>query len=116
MFLDEVCNVQDEAVLETVLERMVPEDCPGWWLKHAVLIQMRKATAVDEASNFYDLEHLSYLPYVDLFFTDKRIAEFSRQVLASPQLPVLLRNVRKPIAIPKSIEALESILLSSADA
>ena len=116
MFLDEVCNLHDEAVLETVLQRIVPEDCPGWWLKNAVLIQMRKATAVDEASNYYDLEHLSYLPYVDLFFTDKRIAEFTRQVLASPQLPVLLGDVKKPIAILKSIEALESILLSSSEA
>ena len=112
MFLDEVCDLQDEAVLETVTQRIVPEDCPGWWLKHAVLLQMRKATAVDEASNYSDLEHLSYLPYVDLFFADKRIAEFTRQVLASPQLPVLLRDVGKPVAIPKSIGALESILLS----
>jgi hypothetical protein len=86
------------------------EDCPGAWLKNAVEIQMRKAVAKDEPSNLFDLNHLSHLPYVDLFFGDKSIATFTSQVLTSPNLPVSLLNVKRPIAVPNSIEALESAI------
>lgn len=89
------------------------EDCPGTWLRHAVELQIRKATAKDEPSNLFDLNHLGHLPYVDLLFTDKRIAEFARQVLSAPNLPASLRHVKKPLAIPNSIEALESALIEA---
>jgi hypothetical protein len=43
-------------------------------------------------NDHFDLEHLEYLPYVDLLFADKRIREFGRQALmtgdASPEIRI----------------------------
>jgi hypothetical protein len=88
------------------------EDCPGTWLKYSVEIQTRKALALDEPSNLFDLDHLSHLPYVDLLFTDKRMREFTRQVLNSSNLPSSLRNVGLPIAVKNTIDDVESVLIS----
>lgn len=111
-FLTELCGLEDAETLDQIAANVKLEDCPGTWLKYAVQLQMRKATPIDSASNYYDLEHLAYLPYVDLLFADKRTAAFSRQVLNSTQLPVSLNGVRPPISIPNSIDSLESEISS----
>jgi hypothetical protein len=108
-------GVQCESGFEMATELVRLEDCPGTWLRHAVEIQIRKATAKDEPSNLFDLNHLGHLPYVNLLFTDKRIAEFARQVLSSSNLPASLRHVKKPLAVSNSIEALESALSSGSN-
>lgn len=105
-------GIQDEALLNLASKLVKLEDCPGVWLRNAVELQIKKAIAKDAPSNLFDLNHLSHLPYVDVLFTDKRIAEFTRQVLASSSLPALLRDVKEPVAVPNSIEALESVIAS----
>ncbi len=107
-FLTELWGGEDAEKLNRVAAQVRLEDCPGTWLKYAVQLQMRKATPIDNPSNYYDLEHLSYLPYVDVLFADKRIATFARQVVNSDQLPSSLNGVRPPVSVPNSIESLES--------
>ncbi|HEX8000852.1 MAG TPA: hypothetical protein VF528_20895 [Pyrinomonadaceae bacterium] len=111
-FLADVCGEQDETRVGEVVRQLKMEDCPGTWLKNAVQIQIRKAVTEDEASNYYDLEHLAYLPYTDLFFADKRIAEFARQVLNSNQSLLSLKGIREPISVPSSVDAIESAISS----
>gem|GEM_PF-6209438 len=101
------CGNQDPLVINDVAGKIKLEDCPGTWLKYAVRLQMRKAMSTDHPSNYYDLEHLAYLPYVDMLFADKRLATFTRQVLNSDDLPSSLKGVRPPISVPNSIDSLE---------
>jgi DNA-binding Lrp family transcriptional regulator len=105
-------GLQDEALLNRASKLVKLEDCPGVWLRNAVELQIKKAVAKDSPSNLLDLNHLSHLPHVDLLFTDKRIAEFTRQVLVSSSLPASLQDVKQPLAVPNSIEALESAIAS----
>jgi hypothetical protein len=105
-------GIQDETLLTTASEIVILEECPGTWLRNAVEIEMRKATAKDVPSNLLDLNHLGHLPYVDLLFTDKRVADFARRVLTSPGVPASLDGVRQPVAVPNSIDALESAIFS----
>jgi hypothetical protein len=107
-FLNQLCGHQDQSILSSILENLKLEDCPGTWLKYVVQIQMRKATPIDHPSNYYDLEHLSYLPYVDKMFADKRIVTFANQVLNSDQLPPSLDGTKPPVSVPNSIESIES--------
>ena len=72
---------------------------------------MRRAMPTDHASNYYDLEHLSYLPYVDKLFADKRVANCTAQVLDSRQVPSSVKSVAAPISIPNSVDALEAEIL-----
>jgi hypothetical protein len=113
-FLTELWPREDSEKLNRVAAQVRVEDCPGTWLKYAVQLQMRKATPVDDPSNYYDLEHLSYLPYVDVLFADKRIATFARQVVTSDQLPSSLNGVCPPVSIPNTIESIESAISSHA--
>ena len=106
--LTQLCGGEDESTLGVVSEKIHLEDCPGTWLKYAVQIQMRKATPIDHPSNYYDLEHLSYLPYVDKLFADKRIVTFANQVLKSGQLPQSLDGTMPPVAVSNSVESIES--------
>lgn len=109
-FLSDVFAKQDRNLLDKVVAEVNLEDCPGTWLKYTVQIQMRKAVTEDDPSNYYDLEHLAYLPHVDMLFADKRIVTFTRQVFDSNQLPPSLNGVREPIAVPNSVDALESAI------
>lgn len=109
-FLTDVFGSLDGHLLDKVAAGINLEDCPGTWLKHAVQIQMRKAVTEDTPSNYYDLEHLAYLPYVDILFADKRILAFTQQVFGSNQLPPSLNGVREPVAVPNSVNALESAI------
>jgi hypothetical protein len=111
-FLVDVCGEQDITKVNVVIRQLKMEDCPGTWLKNAVQLQIRKAMPEDEASNYYDLEHLAYLPYTDLLFVDKRIAEFTRQVLKSNQSLPALKGIREPVAVPSSVDAIESAIAS----
>lgn len=62
----------------------------------------------DHASNYYDLAHLSYLPYVDKLFADKRVANYTAQVLNSRQAPSSIKSLRAAISIPNSVDELET--------
>lgn len=112
-FVVELCPDQNDDTITNLSAQVKLEDCPGTWLKNAVRLEMRKAMPVDRASNHYDLEHLSYLPYVDRFFADKRIAHCAAQVLNSIQVPNSVTGLHAPIAIPNYVDALESEICST---
>ena len=61
-------------LVAAISQRVTVEDCPGFWLAHAVELEIRKAESEPASSNAYDLDHVMYAPYVDVFFSDKRIA------------------------------------------
>ena len=107
-FLMELCGNRDDDTIGNLSRQVELEDCPGTWLKHAVRVQLQKAISTDYASNYYDLEHLSYLPYVDKLFADKRVANCTAQVLNSSQVPSSVKGMRPPISIPNSIDELEA--------
>jgi hypothetical protein len=111
-FVTELCGDEDDNTISNLSGQVKLEDCPGTWLKHAVRLQLRKAMPIDHASNYYDLEHLSYLPYVDRLFADKRVAHCAAHVLSSGQIPTSVKGVRAPISLPNSVEALEAAFCS----
>lgn len=64
------------------------------------------------ANNEYDLEHIHYLPYVDVFLTDKRIVDKVKQILRKSDLIKSLKSVKVPTNIPNSLEYLEKALFA----
>lgn len=59
------------------------EDCPGFSLQLAVDRQIYQAEPEPKPGNYWDIEHAMYLPYVDRFFTDRRIETFVAQAIAN---------------------------------
>jgi len=82
--------------VETV-ERLVQDielaTCPGTWIRCAIEIEMRRGKAAAEPGDEWDLEHIAYLPYVDLLTADRRTAAFSEQVLKRPGVPPNIGSV-----------------------
>jgi hypothetical protein len=87
-----------------------PVDCPGWWLAMQVHREMRNAEAEPAPSNAYDLDHLFYYPYVDLFLTDKRVASYMRQVLRRPNCPASLRGAPELRSVARTVDAIEKVI------
>jgi hypothetical protein len=120
VFADEVrrtlledLGVTDEALLQQGVRQLKLAECPGTWLSREVSKSLAAAEHAPEPGSTYDLEHLGYLPYVDVLFADKRIAEFTRQVLRRDGLPQMLAGVRPPRAIPNSLDAIRGALQDS---
>ena len=61
-------------------------------------------------SNAFDLDHITYYPYVDAFFTDKRIAEYCRQAIRDPQAPHELLGRRPPLSVAQSVAAISEAI------
>jgi hypothetical protein len=112
--LQEDIKVTDEGIILQAVKAVKLQDCPGTWLSREVSRSLTAAEHAPEAGSTYDLEHLGYVPYVDLLFSDKRIAEFTRQVLRRGDLPTTLSGVRPPRAIPNSVDAIRSALEENA--
>lgn len=107
--VQEQLGITDAEDIEFLKNSILPENCPGFWLKTQIRNRLLKANLIG-ASNELDIHHLSHLPYVNMLFTDKRIVEMTKQVFNSNDLLKLLRNTNMPISIPNTIEALESAL------
>jgi hypothetical protein len=86
------------------------EHCPGQWLARAVELEARRAEAQPDASNSHDLDHLAFLPYVDVLFTDRRMGTYATSALRRADIPGALSNVRPPQWVASSIEAIEAAL------
>ena len=99
----------EEDLVEALADKISLEDCFGNWLCKQVEIQIRKS-GDSKASNQADIEHISHLPYVNFFFTDKRIVEMTKQVLRFKDLPQSLKIDKLPISISNSIKELENTL------
>jgi hypothetical protein len=110
-FARRVLKVDDDEFLQLMAEQVPVEACPGTWLSQAVDLEIRRNEHDPNPNNAYDLEHLSYLPYVDLFFADKRIAAYGKQVLQRPDLPAACRSLRPPTRVARVIGAIEDSLI-----
>lgn len=101
--------ITDKKEISKIHKRISRKDCSGLWLRTE--IENRLLLAGDfKPNNEKDLEHIQYLPYVDLFITDKRMVEMTTQVLRSSYLPDNLKKVSFPIKVSQSLEALEKTL------
>jgi hypothetical protein len=99
-----------EADAHAAASALTPFDCPGWWLAMQVHREMRLAEPEPAPSNAYDLDHLAYYPYVDLFLADKRVASYMRQVLRRPKLPEVLQNSGEPRSVARTVDAIEKVI------
>jgi hypothetical protein len=85
------------------------EFCPGAWISEQVRLEIASAEPEPDPSNGYDLQHLCFLPHVDVFLTDQRIAGYVANVLRRPGAAAIpgLKPARKTAA---SLQALEQVI------
>jgi len=103
-------------VASALAEAVAMTDCPGYWLARQLDLEIRAAEPEQDASNAYDIDHVTYYPYVDLFFADKRIAEYMKRILQR-SAGVVTKSARKsPQATARSITALREALESNSGA
>jgi hypothetical protein len=90
--LDRYCSKTDPAIRAQIGSTIALNDCPGRWLWHAVENQTRRAEHAPKPANYWDLGHAMYMPYVDRFFTDRRIETYIKQALRASDRPGGLTN------------------------
>ncbi len=111
MALKQHTEIRNKQRVEELCNKIDIADCGGFWLSSFVKSQMLKAKDTD-ATNETDLHHLQYLPYVDMFFSDKRVREMTTQVLRFKTIPNSIKDLKPPISIPNKFESLEEKLFS----
>jgi hypothetical protein len=75
-----------------------------------VEIEMRKSKPVTVANDWFDLDHLTHLPYVDLYIADAEIVNNTVRVLRRvDNLPPTVRSVH-PVSIDGSLGALQEAI------
>ena len=109
-FLSQMLYNNDEHIA-FLADKISIEDCPGKWLEQQVEHQL-EISGDFETSNQLDIKHISYLPYVDILITDKRIVDKTIQVFRNKDLLDSLRTVTLPKKVSNSIESLENALFS----
>ncbi len=102
---------RDKSTIQTILTNVDLQDCKGLWLSNEVEKNLLKANDFDP-NNEYDLNNVQYLPYVEIFLTDKRIFETTQQVLRRKDLLHSLKNTSLPKKIPNTIDSLESAIFN----
>jgi hypothetical protein len=95
---------------EFLVGRLDLADCPGSWVERRLRLCVRRSSPEPAPSHHHDTRRLAYLPYVDLLFTDREMAELVRQVRDDETAPERIRALRPPVAISRSLEALEEAL------
>jgi hypothetical protein len=104
----------ENPILDELVSAVAIEDCPGHWLRNAVSEQVEKAFPQDHPSNLFDINHIGYLPYVDLLFCDKRMSEVTRQVLRLDGRPEGLQATQSPISVANTVQAIIGALRAAA--
>jgi hypothetical protein len=99
----------EKAKIKNILSNIDLFDCKGLWLRKEVEKNLIKANDFDP-NNEYDLNNIQYLPYVDIFLTDKRIFETTQQVLRRKDLIDPLKNTKLPKRISNTLDSLEKAI------
>jgi hypothetical protein len=99
----------DKATIQSISTKINLKDCRGLWLRKEVEKHLFKANDF-APNNEYDLNNIQYLPYVDIFLSDKRIFEVTQQVLRRKDLLEDLKGVSVPLKVSNSIESLENAI------
>ena len=113
-FVEDTCHalgIEDDASIARIKSVVPLTRCPGHWLAREVELQIRYAEHEQDPSNAFDLDHVKYFPYVDLFFTDKRIANYIRAALRTSTNSELT-SLASAISIPNELSALTAALVS----
>lgn len=108
-FIKRIMGIEDAETIQRLNSLMNLIDCPGLWLGEQVKQQIVLAKD-SKASNEKDIQHISHLPYVNVFITDKRIVESTKQVLRKQNLIESLRHLALPINVSNNLESLENAL------
>lgn len=102
----------DEKNINFLSSKILIEDCPGEWLKRQVENQLCMGDDFDHR-NQLDIQHISYLPYVDILITDKRIVSKTEQVFRRQNsLLDSLNNTSLPKKVSNSMDSLENALFN----
>ncbi|MGI8496255.1 MAG: hypothetical protein ACR2OG_01550 [Gemmatimonadaceae bacterium] len=83
-------------------------DAPGMWLREHAQRKLLNGGRTYTVRDGRDLDHLSYAPWVNVFFSDGPTAEYARQALKDAPEGLLLRV--RPLNVPRSLAALSGAL------
>jgi hypothetical protein len=109
-------GVSDQKVIAEHTRGVTRDGCPGLWLRDAVEVELRKAKPKPEPNDWFDLDHLTHLPYVTLQFADSELSAVTRQVLRRRErLPASVAGVRAPISSTASLEVIEAHVLAAVE-
>jgi hypothetical protein len=108
-FITGVLEVNDSEEIQRLESLVNLKDCSGFWLSEQVKTQLVLAKD-SKASNEKDIKHISHLPYVDVFLTDRRITSATIQVLRKKDLIESLKGITQPISVSNNLESLEKAL------
>jgi hypothetical protein len=97
-------------VASHMAESVALTDCPGQWLARELELEIRAAEPEQDPSNVYDVDHVTYFPYVEAFFADKRIGEYVRRILKRESGPVVASPSQGPHSTAHSVAALQEAL------
>lgn len=93
--------------LEAAMDLMTIDRCPGTWLRDNVEIELRKSKAEPEPNDWFDLDHLTHLPYVDVFVSDAELVNNTLKVLRRVDaLPASLQGVNLPLNVDGSLDSI----------
>jgi hypothetical protein len=98
-----------EADVSQLIDKIDLSACPGFSLRRALFRALQSSDKKLEASDWLDAAHLTYAPYVDYFFADKRTYELLRQETRSHpfQIPeFLISNIRRVVPLEKLLKQL----------
>jgi hypothetical protein len=109
-------GIADQQLIAEHTRGVTREGCPGLWLRDAVELELRRAKPKPEPNDWFDLDHLTHLPYVNLQFADAELSTVTRQVLSRKEtLPAAVARVRAPISSTAELEVIEAHILAAAE-
>ena len=101
---------------DQLVSQLNPYDAPGFALQLAVQRARRTHPKPEEAGNQIDTDHISFAPYVDLLFVDKRTLGFiTQEARAQPELlaPEFTGNIVRAITLPQVAEQIQTRFIQS---
>lgn len=114
--LRSIGHLSDPKLIEYGVNFTSTASCPGTWLRDSVEIELRKSKPEPKPNDWFDLDHLTHLPYVDLYLGDAELVNNTTKVLRRDEtLPPTLRGIHLPIAVDGSIEGLRRIITARAE-
>lgn len=111
-----LCGLSNPIDVKRVASIMTVDQCPGTWIRNAVEIELRKSKSVPEPNDWFDLDHLTHLPYVDLFLSDAELVNNTMKVFRRlDSLPDVVRGVRPPLHAEGSLQGLIDLIKARAE-
>jgi hypothetical protein len=108
-FISNFLGISDFQRVQNLKASICIKDCPGVWLSEQIKNQLKLAKD-SKASNEKDIQHISHLPYVSMFLTDRRIVEAFNQVKRKDSFIESLKDITLPVSISNNIDSLEKVL------